>query len=50
MKRFTNFNTEQIWSAYPHYAGKDNIKTFQEDLFLNLSYGTLGVQPIANFH
>ncbi len=49
MKRFAPFNTEQIWSAYTPDAGKDNIKKTQEDLSLNLSYGTLNVQTINTF-
>ncbi len=47
---FAHFNRNQIWSAYPPLACKDNIKKSHEDLFSNLSYGTLNVQTITNFH
>ncbi len=41
MKRVAHYNIDQIWSAYPLQDCKENIKRSQEDLFLNLSYGTL---------
>ncbi len=50
LKMFAHFNNDQIWSAYPPHANKENIKKSQEDLSLNLSYGTLKAQFITNFH
>ncbi len=44
-----HFNKDQIWPAYPPHTGKQNIQKSQEDLFLNLSYGTLNVQTFKNY-
>ncbi len=50
LKKFAHLNKELIWSAYPPHAYKENIRKSQEDLFLNLSYGSLKAQTITNFY
>ncbi len=50
MKKVSDFNRGQIWSAYPLQDCKETIKRSQEDLILNLSYETLDVQIMTNLH
>ncbi len=49
MKRIANVNRGQIWSAYPPQSCTENINKSQEDLSLNLSYGTLEIQKVHLF-